>query len=50
MCIRVNLQNNAVDSQKHRNCMVQQQHNATQGMQAKWNKSDAWRAFGFIPL
>lgn len=38
MCIRMNLQNNAVDSQKHRKCMVQQQHNASQGIQAKRNE------------
>jgi len=34
----MNLQNNAVDSQKHRKCMVQQQHNASQGIQAKRNE------------
>lgn len=39
MCIRVNLQNNAVDSQETRNCIVQQQRNAAQqGIQAKRNE------------
>jgi hypothetical protein len=38
MCIRVNLQNNAVDSQENRNCIVRQQHNAAQGIQTKRNE------------
>ena len=36
--MRVNLQNNAADSHKRKNCMVQQQHNAAKGIQAKRNE------------